>query len=128
MNEFNNPWLALSTYEEEDQDKFKGREEDAANMVALLQQNEYVVCYAASGDGKSSLINAGVCPEIRKLGMFPIKIMFNTDDEETLKQTDFDFDRLVLDKISFRFEEYKAKFTTNHKLDEKEFEINFEKI
>lgn len=127
MNEFNNPWLALSTYEEEDQDKFKGREEDAANMVAMLQQNEYVVCYAASGDGKSSLINAGVCPEIRKLGVFPIKIIFNADDEEELKQIDFDFDKLILDKIHSRLEEYKVKFIEKHNIDEKDFEIGFEK-
>ena len=62
----NNPWLALSTYEEKDKDKFKGREQDTQNMLKMLQQNEYVICYAASGDGKSSLINAGVWGHLKK--------------------------------------------------------------
>ena len=48
----NNPWLALSTYEEKDKDKFKGREKDTENVITMLQQSECVVCYAASGDGK----------------------------------------------------------------------------
>jgi len=127
MNKYDNPWLGLRAYEEQDNYKFKGREEDAANMVALLQQNDYVVCYAASGDGKSSLINAGVCPEIRKLGMFPIKISFNTDDEDLLDKTDIDFDKIILEKISSRIEEYRERFIEKYELSEEDYIIHFEK-
>lgn len=102
----NNPWLALSTYEEKDKKRFKGREQDTQNMLKMLQQNEYVVCYAASGDGKSSLINAGVCPEMRKIGYFPIKIVFSSDEYEGINiprkgkdNTIIDFDACILKKI-----------------------------
>lgn len=100
----NNPWLALSTYEEKDKDKFRGREQDSQNMLKMLQQNEYVVCYAASGDGKSSLINAGVCPAMRKIGYYPIKIVFSTDEYDginvPLKENNkIDFDACILRKI-----------------------------
>lgn len=100
----NNPWLALSTYEEKDKDKFKGREQDTQNMLKMLQQNEYVVCYAASGDGKSSLINAGVCPAMRKIGYYPIKIVFPSDEYEGIniplkEDNKIDFDALILRKI-----------------------------
>ena len=78
----NNPWLALKTYEEKDSDKFKGREKDSEKMLRMLQQNDCVVCYAASGDGKSSLINAGLCPLMRKEGLFPLKIVFTTAEFE----------------------------------------------
>lgn len=100
----NNPWLALSTYEEKDKDKFTGREQDTQNMLKMLQQNEYVVCYAASGDGKSSLINAGVCPEMRKVGYYPIKIVFSTNEYEGInipqkEDGKIDFDACILKKI-----------------------------
>lgn len=100
----NNPWLALSTYEEKDKDKFKGREQDIKNMLKMLQQNEYVICYAASGDGKSSLINAGVCPEMRKIGYYPIKIVFSSDEYEGInipmkEDNKIDFDACILKKI-----------------------------
>ena len=77
---YDNPWLALSTYEERDKDRFKGREIDIEKMFGMLQQNEYVVVYAASGDGKSSLINAGLCPTMRENGYYPIMIVFSTDE------------------------------------------------
>lgn len=121
----NNPWLALSTYEEKDKDKFKGREQDTQNMLKMLQQNEYVVCYAASGDGKSSLINAGVCPEMRKIGYYPIKIVFSSDEYEGLNiplRTDgkIDFDACILKKIeeatnqvNFEIDEQFASFPSS---------------
>ncbi len=118
-NEFTNPWLALKAYQEKDSIRFKGREQDTANIVTLLQQNDYVVCYAASGDGKSSLINAGVCPRIRQLGMFPIKIV--------LKETE-DFDRLILNQITSRFAEYKQNYVTDNNSDEDGLEIGFKKV
>ena len=100
----NNPWLALSTYEEKDKDKFKGREQDTQNMLKMLQQNEYVICYAASGDGNSSLINAGVCPEMKKIGYYPIKIVFSSDEYERInipqkEDNKIDFDACILKKI-----------------------------
>lgn len=118
MNEFTNPWLALKAYQEKDSIRFKGREQDTANIVTLLQQNDYVVCYAASGDGKSSLINAGVCPKIRQLGMFPVKI--------ELKESE-DFDQLILNQFNARFTEYKQNHVTNNNFDEDGLEIGFKK-
>ena len=99
-----NPWLALSTYEEKDKDKFRGREQDTANMLKMLQQNEYVVCYAASGDVKSSMINAGVCPAMRKLGYYPVKIVFSSDEFEGInvprkEDNKINFDTFILRKI-----------------------------
>lgn len=120
----NNPWLALSTYEEEDSYKFKGRDNDTANLVKLLRKSDCVVCYAASGDGKSSLINAGVCPQIRKLGMFPVKIVF---DDADFNDPNINFDRVILEKINDRLEEYKAKIIEKHQLKENEFDVKFEK-
>ena len=128
----NNPWLALSTYEEEDKDKFKGREKDTENVLTMLQQNECVVCYAASGDGKSSLINAGVCPGMRKVGMFPVKISFTTSEYEGFEiphkdDGSIDFDNLILKKIEEGISLYQNDFIKKFDIKE-DFHINFEKI
>lgn len=121
----NNPWLALGTYEEKDKDKFKGREQDTQNMLKMLQQNEYVVCYAASGDGKSSLINAGVCPEMRKVGYYPIKIVFSTDEYEGInisrkEDGKIDFDAYILRRIEELIN------LTNRRINKSESQIIFE--
>lgn len=132
MDGNNNPWLALSTYEEKDEYRFKGRDSDTANVLTLLRQNEYVVCYAASGDGKSSLINAGVCPKIRREGMFPIKIVFTSDEymgkDLPLKDdgVHVDFDAFILSKIEQGIASYRDDFAKRHGLGD-DFTITFEK-
>ncbi|MBR4794153.1 MAG: hypothetical protein IK038_10915 [Bacteroidaceae bacterium] len=130
----NNPWLALSTYEEEDSFRFKGREEDTENIITMLQQNEYIVCYSVSGDGKSSLINAGLCPSMRKLGYFPIKIVFTSNEYDGIglpvieddKNQRIDFDKLILSKIEQSIEVYKKKVQKNNDIDE--FKVSFKKM
>lgn len=130
----NNPWLALSTYEEKDKEKFKGRDKDIANMLTMLQQNECVVCYAASGDGKSSLINAGLCPEIRKFGMFPVKISFTTTEYDGIglphisnENPSVDFDQLILNKIKQSIDRYRVEFAKKYGIGE-DYIIEFERI
>lgn len=128
----NNPWLALSTYEEKDKEKFKGREKDIECVLNMLQQSESVVCYAASGDGKSSLINAGVCPGMRKLGMFPLKISFTSAEYEgkgVPRKDDgsIDFDNLILDKVEEAIKLYQREFVKKFNIQEV-FLISFEKI
>lgn len=103
-----NPWLALSTYEEKDKFRFKGRDKDTEAMLTMLQQNESVVCYAASGDGKSSLINAGICPKVRQLGLFPVKIIFTSD--EYASENVPDFDKLILGKIDYRIKLFAEQY------------------
>lgn len=129
-----NPWLASATYEEEDEYRFKGRKTDTDNILSMLQQNECVVCYAASGDGKSSLINAGLCPSMRRKGLFPIKITFSTEEYEgkglpyiSEDSNSIDFDKLIQNKIDQYINCYKRKFIDNHNINGN-FEILFEKI
>lgn len=98
-----NPWLALSTYEEKDEHSFFGRDEDIDRMFAMIQQNESVVCYSASGDGKSSLINAGLCPKLRRNDMFPVKVMFTSNDFNNSRP---DFDETIAKRIHQAIQDY----------------------
>lgn len=111
----NNPWLALSTYEETDSYRFKGRDEDIERLFNMIQQNELAVCYAASGDGKSSLINAGLCPKLRRVGYFPVKIVFSTSEYNgnniPLKQDGtYDIDAFMSRKIDESIRTYQSHF------------------
>lgn len=128
-----NPWMALEAYQESDDYKFKGRDNDSENLLTMLKQNECVVCYAASGDGKSSLINAGVCPKMRKSGLFPIKIIFTTAEYEgsnmPLMQNGekIDFNKLIYGKIKESISDYEKKFAETHNIDFSGYKIVFEK-
>lgn len=51
-----------SFYEEKDKDLFLGRKQETADLLYLVEHSDFCVCYAESGEGKSSLINAGYSP------------------------------------------------------------------
>ena len=71
-----NPWYSFRPYEETDADRFKGRGKDITEMMRLITNHDLVVCYAKSGIGKSSLINAGLIPRLRRKHFLPIPIKF----------------------------------------------------
>lgn len=129
-----NPWMALEAYQESDEYKFKGRDNDSENLLTILKQNECVVCYAASGDGKSSLINAGVCPKMRKSGMFPIKIVFTTAEYEghsmPIMQNGekIDFNKLINAKIKESISDYEIIFAETHNIESNDYKVVFEPI
>lgn len=66
-------------YQESDKDVFFGREEETKKLYYLVENSDYSVCYAESGEGKSSLINAGLSPILRKNRFLPIRILFPDD-------------------------------------------------
>lgn len=125
MNQHNNPWIALSTYTEDDENRFWGRDDDTSNLLTMIQQNECVVVYAASGDGKSSVINAGLSPAMRKVGLFPISIVFNSDELNAYidDSNSIDFDKLIFNKIIEGIHKYENKIRTAHKIND--FTIEF---
>lgn len=63
-----NPWLGLATYNTDDADKFRGRDNATQNVFSLIDNNLVVTLYGKSGIGKSSLINAGIIPMLSNVG------------------------------------------------------------
>ena len=61
-------------YKEEESSIFKGREKETRDLLYIVEHSDFSVCYAVSGEGKSSLINAGLCPKLREDGFLPIHI------------------------------------------------------
>jgi|GEM_PF-6951714 len=75
----NNPWLGLSTYKEGT--RLYGRDTEVSTLMDIVCNNSAMVVFGRSGIGKTSLIHAGLSPEIRNRDMTPIYIRFehNTD-------------------------------------------------
>jgi hypothetical protein len=59
------PYIGLRPFSEDDSLYFKGREEQIHQLTALLEANKFLMVTGASGDGKSSLIYAGLVPNAR---------------------------------------------------------------
>jgi hypothetical protein len=60
------PYVGSRHFErtEDDRRRFFGRERETEELTALVMSHKVVLVYAASGAGKSSLINAGVIPKL----------------------------------------------------------------
>ena len=70
----------LRPFTQEDRLVFCGRENDLERLNALLELNPLLVLYGKSGMGKSSLIEAGLLPDLRK--SYPvISVRFNQFDD-----------------------------------------------
>lgn len=63
------PWPGLKPYGEQDADLFFGREGDVVECVERLLDNGLLVVGGASGCGKSSLLRAGLIPELGRRGL-----------------------------------------------------------
>ncbi|WP_437937679.1 nSTAND1 domain-containing NTPase [Sorangium sp. So ce341] len=62
------PFAGLSAFQEGDADRFFGREDDIAGMVARLKSQPLLAIVGASGVGKSSLVRAGIIPALKRSG------------------------------------------------------------
>src|SRR4249920_3631980 len=66
------PYTGLRSFTEDESLYFKGRDLQADQITALLEQNKFLMVTGASGEGKSSLIYAGLIPNA-KAGFFKAK-------------------------------------------------------
>ena len=96
-----NTFLGLQPYTEADAYRFKGRTEESQELFRLIVRNDYTVCYADSGEGKTSLLNAGMFPLLRENMFFPIEITFTSDDYQcTPDSFNTIIDRCIKDSIA----------------------------
>ncbi len=117
-----NTFLGLQPYTEADAYRFKGRTEESQELFRLIVRNDYTVCYAESGEGKTSLLNAGVFPLLRENMFFPIAITFTSDDyQRTPDSFDTIIDRCIKDCIADYNEKNKG-FNIEYKLSSTDFQ------
>lgn len=76
-----NPWPGLDAFGESAQRFFNGRENEAAALRRLVLNAPLTVLFSASGLGKTSLIQAGLFPLLRKENCLPIRIRLDCRDQ-----------------------------------------------
>ena len=70
------------SFTKEDRLLFVGRESDIEQLENLIELKKITVVFGKSGTGKSSLLNAGVIPELEKTQTFvvkPVRFFFRGD-------------------------------------------------
>jgi hypothetical protein len=75
------PFPGPYAYREEDarDGYFRGRAAEAKELLRLIRRNPLTLLFGASGLGKSSLICAGLFPELRRRGHLPVRIKLSYD-------------------------------------------------
>lgn len=76
-----NRFIGSKSYEEEDNEIFYGRKQEARELIQLININSFTLFYGRSGLGKTSLLKAGVFPELYRKNYLPIYFRFNFTDE-----------------------------------------------
>lgn len=94
---YNNPWAGLSSYQDPEgsdvQLKFCGRDNESFDVMRLIDDNIFVTLYGKSGTGKTSLLNAGVFPRLRREQYLPVSIRLGMD------AIDMSFQQCILTKL-----------------------------
>lgn len=80
-NNDKNPWLGLKTYSEGQ--IIYGRSEEINALSQDILFNKQTIVYGKSGIGKSSLLNAGVFPILRRSNLFPVNVRLIHNDSST---------------------------------------------
>ncbi|MGW6930793.1 nSTAND1 domain-containing NTPase [Lentzea sp. NPDC054927] len=65
------PYVGLAAFGAQDADRFFGREAVVDTLLARLGRQRFVAVFGASGEGKSSLLRAGLAPRIRAVVFTP---------------------------------------------------------
>ncbi|HUL96559.1 MAG TPA: hypothetical protein VLT89_11135 [Usitatibacter sp.] len=66
------PWPGLMPFTEEAQAFFHGRDAEVAELLRLIKRETLTVLFGLSGLGKSSLLNAGLFPQLRREDFHPV--------------------------------------------------------
>ena len=69
-----NPWVGLASFTEEQSEYFYGRDDEIAALFRLLKRETLTVLFSQSGLGKTSLLQAGLFPQIRQADFLPVYI------------------------------------------------------
>jgi len=61
-----NPYRGLEAFREQDAKNFFGRDVESKDLVELVEKRHFVAVLGSSGSGKSSLVFAGLIPQLRQ--------------------------------------------------------------
>ena len=72
-----NPYPGLHPFEERDRVYFFGRDQESSTLLRMVRRRVLTMVFGRSGLGKTSLLNAGLAPELRDRFYFPVTTRFD---------------------------------------------------
>lgn len=79
------PWPGLASYDDPETSNVKkcfyGRDDESYDIFRLIECNHFVTLYGKSGIGKTSLLKAGVFPELRHKNYLPVYLRLGMKDK-----------------------------------------------
>lgn len=91
-----NPWPGPDAYDEASRDFFKGREAEAAELFRLIRMAPLTVLYSKSGLGKTSLLQAGLFPLLRREHYLPVPLRLDFAQATVIPPLEQVMQRLVM--------------------------------
>jgi ferritin-like metal-binding protein YciE len=73
------PWLGLSSFTEATRHYFFGREREINELLDRIRNYPLTLLFGLSGRGKTSLLGAGVMPQLREHGARPVLVRLRQD-------------------------------------------------
>ena len=124
-----NPWKQIKSYS--DNEKLYGRDDDTERFMKMLLSEHYVVLCGDKSVGKTSFINACICPAVREHGLIPVLIRLIPNESyishttqiiQLIKTTLKDFPEKGLIKEMYSLENGQAEtllsFFKRHKIED----------
>ena len=105
-------FIGLQSYTEAQSDIFYGRDEEIDRLTNLVKANTLTIVFGKSGTGKTSLLNAGVFPKLRKDYFLPfrIRLEFKEDSPDLVTQIK-NILKSEINKYGFKVESFPATET-----------------
>jgi AAA+ ATPase superfamily predicted ATPase len=105
-------FLGLQFYTEAQSNSFFGRDAETDTLTSLVALNTLTIVFGRSGTGKTSLLNAGVFPKLRKSFCLPfrIRLEFNDNSPDLVTQIKKVL-KEEIDKYGFKVESYPSSET-----------------
>jgi FtsZ-binding cell division protein ZapB len=82
-----NPYVGPFSFLAGDENRFFGRSAETSQLLDMIQKKQLTILFGSSGTGKTSLINAKLLPELRRLYFQPIYIRINFSTDDPLETT-----------------------------------------
>lgn len=105
-------FLGLQSYTEAQSNLFFGRDAETDTLTSLIDLNTLTIVFGRSGTGKTSLLNAGVFPRLRKSFCLPfrIRLEFNDNSPGLITQVKKVL-KEEIDKYGFKVDAYASSET-----------------
>ncbi len=107
------PYKGLKRFNARDKDLFFGRDRLINKLIEAINQSNLVLVLGASGSGKSSVVRAGVIPQIESLSETPYQCCLFTPNRDPFVS----FHRSLLDPTKDIFSESEVEFVLEGKSD-----------